>query len=97
MHRLACSGLSRPGQAPDQILDAMDVGTLLHFAYGEVTQGLAPEQAREVDRQLEELGRPRVMVERTLSDGRVVKISEARLERLRANARGLAAMKGKGA
>lgn len=82
-----------PGQTSRQLLDSVSLDVLLHFSYGLMVEGAEPEERKRLDDELArmdvELADERRTVTKTLSDGRVVQISEARLARIRANVRGM--------
>lgn len=91
MHRLVCSGLARQEQTGRELLDAIALDVMLDFAYGEIVREASAEQRKEIDDKLAALDAPALAhtVEKVLSSGKVVRISEARLARIRKNQMGM--------
>lgn len=96
MHRLVCCGYARPQQTSHALLDSFAIDLLLDFAYGHIVSTLDAEQRAEFDRTLEQLDETQpgesTLITKTLSSGKTVQITEARLEQIRRNAGAIAGM-----
>lgn len=94
MHRLVCSGYARPEQTGWALIDSFALDVVLDLAYGQLITGVSEEDRKHIDTQLAKLDEDSEdqVIEKTLTDGRVIKISEARLARIRANQRGIRQM-----
>lgn len=91
-YRLVCSGYATPGQTSRSLLESFSIGMLLDIAYGMIVEPLTAEQRVELDERLAELDAEVVedeVVRKELDDGRVVEISQARLDRIRRNMAGV--------
>jgi hypothetical protein len=96
VHRLVCAGYAQPGQTSRALLDDFALDLLLDFTYGHIIASLDAEQRADFDRTLDELDDATPddaqLVTKTLTSGKTIQISEARLEQIRRNAGALAGM-----